>query len=708
MSGRGRGRGGRHDGPGLYDDRRYDDDRHDRGRWGRPPDGRGRDLDRRRGEGLGYDERDGRGRRGEGHDRRDAWERDRGGGAAAGGRGRGSSDVSFVRGDVEHGAGGHHGAAPGMGRGRGRGRGRGATLPAWMAGGAADGPTGSGGGGAAAADDPSLDDLLARARQAKTEQQVHQRPPAPSRWDRPGERTTGGPPRPASGGVSSEDEAARRQAELRREEESERKAEEERREEAKRQAEQEERIRNEREEAALLALVQEDGGGGSGKRGAADGEQSPFEFETDEEREARLAKKRREERKKRLRVAADTSVERKEVGEATTAVPMEVDEPRNAAGIIKSEVEDRAALRERASNAGGASQRRDEPEKTGDGPTETREDDGADSFDIFAEDGDTPAPADGAAAAAGRAGSAAAASAQECDDADGYYKPTSGEVIGLRREGRDGGGGGDASGRMEYSNFRVLGLIGKGVFSSVVKCVEEPEDGAGGAAAPAGRVVAMKIIRNNEIMAKAALKEMRILRMLCRYRPSGSVQKRKKARRQQLQGQDGNGDGNDNNEDEDEEELDRRRHENFHIVRLLDVDPDFSRATAASSASSGGDPAAYYAVPPPSYRNHSCFLFEYIPYNLREVLGKFGSGVGINLAAVRSYARQLFVALVHLEKHRVVHADLKVRGMRSCPLLIGLLENSHSHSTHSPFHDQPDNILVSANFSTIKLADFGR
>ena len=52
--------------------------------------------------------------------------------------------------------------------------------------------------------------------------------------------------------------------------------------------------------------------------------------------------------------------------------------------------------------------------------------------------------------------------------------------------------------------------------------------------------------------------------------------------------------------------------------------------------------------------------------------------VGINLTAVRSYSKQLFRALAHLAKHAIVHADIK-----------------------------PDNILVSADFSTVKLCDFG-
>ena len=48
------------------------------------------------------------------------------------------------------------------------------------------------------------------------------------------------------------------------------------------------------------------------------------------------------------------------------------------------------------------------------------------------------------------------------------------------------------------------------------------------------------------------------------------------------------------------------------------------------------------------------------------------------MAAVRTYAMQLFVALNHLKKHKLVHADLK-----------------------------PDNILVSKDTKTIKLCDFG-
>jgi len=89
-------------------------------------------------------------------------------------------------------------------------------------------------------------------------------------------------------------------------------------------------------------------------------------------------------------------------------------------------------------------------------------------------------------------------------------------------------------------------------------------------------------------------------------------------------------------------------------------------------------PQQQQALPPLEYQNHTALLFEHLPFNLRETLSKFGKNVGINLTAVRSYAKQLLTALQHLALHRIVHADLKL-----------------------------DNILVSSNFSTVKICDFG-
>ena len=70
------------------------------------------------------------------------------------------------------------------------------------------------------------------------------------------------------------------------------------------------------------------------------------------------------------------------------------------------------------------------------------------------------------------------------DDGDGYYKARIGEVI--------------------CDRFQTLGVVGKGVFSTVLKCYDlATGDGTG--------VVALKMIRNNDTMRKAAEKERSIL-----------------------------------------------------------------------------------------------------------------------------------------------------------------------------------------------------
>ncbi|CAK7210717.1 U4/U6 small nuclear ribonucleoprotein prp4 [Sporothrix eucalyptigena] len=78
------------------------------------------------------------------------------------------------------------------------------------------------------------------------------------------------------------------------------------------------------------------------------------------------------------------------------------------------------------------------------------------------------------------------------------------------------------------------------------------------------------------------------------------------------------------------------------------------------------------------FRGHLCMAFENLSMNLREVLKKFGNNVGINLHGVRVYAYQIFVALAHMRRCSIIHADLK-----------------------------PDNILVNSNRSTLKICDLG-
>jgi serine/threonine-protein kinase PRP4 len=71
-------------------------------------------------------------------------------------------------------------------------------------------------------------------------------------------------------------------------------------------------------------------------------------------------------------------------------------------------------------------------------------------------------------------------------------------------------------------------------------------------------------------------------------------------------------------------------------------------------------------------------LFLIFSLNLRDVVKKYGSGVGLHVKAVRSYSQQLFLALKLLKKCNILHADIK-----------------------------PDNILVNESKSVLKLCDFG-
>lgn len=78
------------------------------------------------------------------------------------------------------------------------------------------------------------------------------------------------------------------------------------------------------------------------------------------------------------------------------------------------------------------------------------------------------------------------------------------------------------------------------------------------------------------------------------------------------------------------------------------------------------------------YRNHLCLVFEPMDMNLRDLTKKYGRGIGLHINAVKVYATQMFIALLHLKNCGVLHADIK-----------------------------PDNILVNEGRNTIKICDFG-
>lgn len=179
------------------------------------------------------------------------------------------------------------------------------------------------------------------------------------------------------------------------------------------------------------------------------------------------------------------------------------------------------------------------------------------------------------------------------DDADGYYRTVIGEAL--------------------DSRYRVDSYLGKGVFSTVVRAYDttfSSSEGTGGADA-VGANVAIKIIRRNDTMRKAGLKEAGILRRLAKSDPEG------------------------------------RR----HVIRLLRTF---------------------------EHRGHLCLVFEALGYNLRQVLQRYGKGVGLHLHAVRSYAQQAFLALSLLTKVGIVHADIK-----------------------------PDNILVNESKTALRVCDLG-
>lgn len=100
------------------------------------------------------------------------------------------------------------------------------------------------------------------------------------------------------------------------------------------------------------------------------------------------------------------------------------------------------------------------------------------------------------------------------------------------------------------------------------------------------------------------------------------------------------------------------------IRKLNDADPQDKRHIIRSLGSF-------------DHKGHLCAVFEHMSKNLRDLL-KEDAGHGVTLPAIKSFSRQMFVALQYLQTHQIVHCDLK-----------------------------PDNILVSLDLKVIKICDFG-
>ncbi|KAI0101608.1 kinase-like domain-containing protein [Nemania sp. FL0031] len=214
-----------------------------------------------------------------------------------------------------------------------------------------------------------------------------------------------------------------------------------------------------------------------------------------------------------------------------------------------------------------------------------------DDFDMFAEDFDeekfvAPKPVHLDTTADDRKDPAALAQPNgggilEGDDKDGYYKIRIGEIMNGR--------------------YQVQSTLGKGMFSGVARAVDITNK----------KLVAIKMMRNNDALRKGGFTEIAILQKLNDADPESRK----------------------------------------HIVK-------FERHF--------------------EHKGHLCLAFENLSLNLREVLRKFGNNIGINLSATRAYAHQIFVALAHLRKCSIIHADLK-----------------------------PDNILVNETRNVLKICDLG-
>ena len=62
-----------------------------------------------------------------------------------------------------------------------------------------------------------------------------------------------------------------------------------------------------------------------------------------------------------------------------------------------------------------------------------------------------------------------------------------------------------------------------------------------------------------------------------------------------------------------------------------------------------------------TFKQHLCLVFEPLAMNLRDVVKKYGSGVGLHVKAVRSYSQQLFLGeWISLKTSKLEKSIIKV------------------------------------------------
>jgi len=151
-----------------------------------------------------------------------------------------------------------------------------------------------------------------------------------------------------------------------------------------------------------------------------------------------------------------------------------------------------------------------------------------------------------------------------------YYMASAGEIFGPSKE------------------YRAEGSIGKGVFSTVFRCKHVRQNAD----------YAVKFVRSNVMMKKAAEKEVETYRRLAKLAPKEDL-------------------------------------EASQFIMFL--------------------------APPETFihQGHMCLVFDLLKCDLRTALSKYGQGRGLPLQTVAQYGRQIFLALRVLRKLKCIHGDLK-------------------------------------------------